>query len=103
MSSLTDHTAIATPVRRGILHRGWRKMTWVMIAWGVLFAVLCLIAFGSGGHEIAECQKIGGGLGEVCKQAVAEKIESKVEHLLTIGVLGFLGLTAVWAMTRPKA
>jgi hypothetical protein len=97
MSTLTDHTAIATPVRRGILRRGWRKITW-----GVLFAVLCLIAFGSGGHEIAECQKIGGGLGEVCKQAVAEKIESKVEHLLTIGVLGFLGLTAIWAMTRPK-
>jgi hypothetical protein len=73
-----------------------------MIAWGVFFAFLCLIALGSGGHQIAECQRIGGGLGDICKQAVAEKIESKVEHLLTIGVLGCLGLTAVWATTRPK-
>lgn len=102
MSTLTDHTAIATPARRGILRRGWRKITWVMIAWGVLLVIGCLIALSSGGHEIAECQKIGGGLGDVCKQAVAEKIEAKVEHLLTIGVLGFLGLAAVWVMTKAK-
>jgi hypothetical protein len=102
MSAFTDHTAIATTVRRGILHRGWRKITWVMIAWGAFLAVLCLIALSSGGHEIAECQKIGGGLGDVCKQAVAEKIEAKLEHLLTIGVLGLLGLAVGWVMTKPK-
>lgn len=102
MSTLTDSTAVAAAARRHIFGRGWRKITWVMIAWGALFALLSLIAFGSGGHEIVECQKIGGGFGDVCKQAVVEKIESKVEHLLTIGVLGLLGLTAVWAVTRPK-
>ncbi|MGH2940027.1 MAG: hypothetical protein ACRDPE_18095 [Solirubrobacterales bacterium] len=110
MSTFTDHTEIATDHLRAAVdkgssslrRRGWRKITWVMIAWAALLAVGCLIALGSGGHEIAECQKIGGGLGDVCKQAVSEKIEAKVEHLVTIGVLVFLGLTAVWVMTRPK-
>jgi hypothetical protein len=106
----TDHTSPG-PARegpesqgrgRGFLRRGWRKITWVMIAWGVLIAVGCLLAFGSGGHAISECQKIGGSLGGVCQEAVTSKIESKVQHLLKIGVLGFLVLAAVWTMSRPK-
>ena len=87
---------------RGFLRRGWRKITWVMIGWGVLIAIGCLAAFGSGGHAISECQSIGGSLGGVCQEAVASKIEAKVQHMLTIGALGFLALAAVWMMTKQK-
>jgi hypothetical protein len=120
MNTLPNHTEVAAgrpdlatpePVwggpepkgrSRGFLRRGWRKITWVMIAWGVLIAVGCLVAFGSGGHAISECQRIGGGLGGVCQEAVTNKIESKVQHVLTIGGLGFLVLAAVWTMAKPK-
>jgi hypothetical protein len=124
MDTLTSHTELADGPRdpepshtlhealggheqpqarsRGFLRRGWRKTSWAMIAWGILVAVGCLVALSSGGHALSECHAIGGIVSAACEEAVDNKIESKLQHLMTIGGFGFLILGFVWYATKPK-
>ncbi len=87
----------------GLLGRGWRKMTWVLIAWSTLIVVGSLVA---SGHTVdrttAECQSTLGTSG-MCQEAASATGAAQLEHLMKIGVVGFVVLSLVWFMTRQKS
>lgn len=79
--------------------RGWRKATWALVIWTAIFAIW--IAAGTGsvanncaglvGDDLTLCQSgtaIGGGLA--------------VTFLIFLWFMGFVVLSLVWFMSRPK-
>ena len=72
----------------------WRKMTWVLIIWTALILVWM----------------IAGAAGNDCASETSEAAESGCEAgtgigVALIGVLGFMGfvfLSLIWFMTRPR-
>jgi hypothetical protein len=91
-----------TGKKGGLLGRGWRKMTWVLIGWSTLIVVGSLMA---SGHTVdrttAECQSTLGA-GGMCQEAASATGAAQFEHLMKIGVVGFVVLSLVWFMTRQK-
>lgn len=75
---------------------GWRKMTWVVIVWCVVMAVWLVAAAGQGdncAHETyrSACEAgsdVGKGIGVV--------------FIWFFWFFGFLALSLIWFMTRPK-
>lgn len=86
----------------GLLGRGWRKMTWVLIGWSTLIVVGSLMA---SGHTVerttAECQSTLGA-GGACQEVANATGTAQFEHLMKIGVVGFVVLSLVWFMTRQQ-
>lgn len=74
--------------------RRWRKMTWVVIAWTALI-LLWMIA-GAAGNDCAD---------EVTKleqDACAAGTGIGVLLVALIGFFGFVFLSIIWFMTRPR-
>ena len=72
----------------------WRKMTWVLIGWTALILIWA-IAGGAGndcGSETTQSAK------DACEAGTG----IGVGIILFIGFIGFVGLSLVWLMTRPK-
>lgn len=90
------------PRRRGLLHRGWRKMTWVLIAYSALVVVGGLALAGhTMKQDTSACQNGLGG-GSVCQQLAGQDSAAQFEHILKLGVVGFVILSIIWFMTRPQ-
>lgn len=97
----TAHPA-SEPRRRGLLHRGWRKVTWVMIAWSTLVVLGGLALAGHTSNEYSSaCQTTLGG-DSICQQVGNRAASDQFEHIMKIGVVGFVILSLVWLMTRPR-
>ena len=72
----------------------WRKMTWVLYAWTAVFAVWITSGIlgancetGTDQYEQAGCE-VGTGVG--------------VALVGTLGFMGFVVVSLIWFMTRPK-
>lgn len=79
--------------------RSWRKMTWAILIWTVLFAfwgisgagALSNNCVGQTGDALATCQAgtaIGGGIG--------------LSIIFFLWFVGFIVLALIWFMSRPK-
>jgi hypothetical protein len=87
----------------------WRKMTWVLLIWTVVFAVLiiagALLDPGVSEEEIEECMREGFIPPEECEETLEaedEGIGFGVAPLFLLWLAGFLVLGAVWLLTRPR-
>jgi zinc-ribbon domain len=74
--------------------RNWRKMTWVLIGFTVLMAIWAIAGTGQTdcGDLTDEAEKLGCDAGE----GIAVGI------IFLLWFLGFVVLSLVWFMTRPK-
>lgn len=88
--------------KRGLLSRGWRKMTWVLIAWSVLVVLGGLVISGHTSNQLTSaCQQSLGG-DSLCQQVGSQTGAAQFDHILKLGVIGFVVLSIVWFMTRPR-
>jgi hypothetical protein len=104
--SSSEHQAPVTqaPVKRSRLRPRWRKMTWVILLWCVLMAIWIIAAAASTGGESEDCVK------EATKYFSQETCEDAEDVGAGIGVVvlwfiwffGFVALSLIWFMTRPK-
>lgn len=92
----------AEPRRRNLLRRGWRKMTWVLIAYSTLVVVGGMALAGHTSNQLTSaCQKNLGG-DSLCQQVGSQNGAAQFEHILKLGAVGFVILAIVWFMTRPQ-
>lgn len=92
----------AEPRKRGLLGRGWRKITWVMIAWSTLVVIGGLALAGHTGNQYSsDCSQALGG-GGLCQQVGNQAASDQFGHIMKIGVVGFVILSIIWFMTRPQ-
>ena len=90
------------PARRGLFRRGWRKITWAIIAWSTLVVVGGLALAGHTSNQLSSsCQKTLGG-DSLCQQVGSQTGAAQFEHILKIGFVGFVILSVIWFMTRPQ-
>lgn len=91
------------PRRRGLLGRGYRKMTWVIVAWSALVVVGGLALAGHAGNQISSACHKSLGNGSVCQQLTSQTATAQFEHVLKLGFVGFVILSVIWFMTRPQS
>lgn len=72
----------------------WRKMTWVLIVWSVLI-VLWAVTGAAGNDCASEATQLDR---EACEAGTG----IGVALILFIGFIGFVFLSLIWLMTRPK-
>lgn len=72
--------------------RRWRKMTWVLLAWCVLILVWVIAGASSASKHCTP------GYEEACNAGTA----IGVGLILLIGFFGFVFLSLIWFMTRPR-
>jgi hypothetical protein len=103
MSTASGHTRWQTAARKGgLLRRGWRKITWVLIGWSTLIVLGSLITAGDASNKVAsECQS-SLGTGGICQETASSIGAAQFEHLMKIGFVGFVVISLVWFMTRPQ-
>jgi hypothetical protein len=89
------------PLRRRFPH--WRKMTWALIVWTVLILVWAIAGGKSGNHQsLQRCLNEGVLTQQQCKDAVGAGTGIGVALILVLGFFGFVILSLVWFMTRPR-
>jgi hypothetical protein len=88
----------------GRLRPRWRKMTWVIVAWTVIFAFWIGAAINNASnHTHAYCLQHHGVLSvSTCEQASNTGTGIGVFLLASLWVVGFIVLSLVWFMTRSK-
>lgn len=91
------------PPRRGLLNRGWRKLTWVLVAWSTLVVVGGLALAGHASNQYSSACQNSLGDGSLCQQLGNQAASDQFGHILKIGVVGFVILSIVWFMTRPRS
>lgn len=91
------------PRPRGLFHRGWRKITWVLIAWSTLVIVGGLALAGHTSNQYSSACQNSLGDGALCQQAGNQAASDQFGHILKIGVVGFVILSIIWFMTRPRS
>ena len=74
--------------------RKWRKMTWVVIAWTVL--ILVWIITGAAANECAD------EVDQLSREACEAGTGIGVALIALIGFFGFVFLSIIWFMTRPR-
>lgn len=85
--------------RGGLLRRGWRKMTWVLIGYST---VTVLVALASAGNKINSVCQSGLGDASTCQQLSGQTMVAQFEHVMKLGLVGFAVLAVIWFMTRPQ-
>lgn len=101
----TDAAAAPAPAPRrlSLLHRGWRKITWAIIAWSTLIVIGGLALAGHASNQYSSaCQQTLGG-DSLCQQVGNQAASDQFGHILKIGVVGFVILSIIWFMTRPQS
>lgn len=88
--------------RGGLLGRGWRKMTWVLIAYSTLTVLVAMGTAGSAGNKInSACQSVLADA-STCQQVGNQTAVAQFEHVMKLGLFGFIVLAVSWYMTRPQ-
>lgn len=77
----------------------WRKMTWVLLAWVVLMIVWIIAGVSSNSDN---CDDEAPDMRELCEAATDVGTGIGVGIIVVIGFMGFLILSIIWFMTRPK-
>src|ERR1700760_2940687 len=86
MSITSDHTYAGQTTKRGFLRRGWRKMTWALIAWSALVVIGGLGPSGHTANKLSsQCNNQYGGE-SLCKQVGAQTASNQFEHIMKIGL-----------------
>jgi hypothetical protein len=80
--------------------RGWRKMTWALVVWTVLMAVWLLSGLSSASNN---CGGLSGADLTACQAGTAIGGGLAVTALFVIWLIGFIVLSIVWFMTRPRS
>ncbi len=93
----------ATSRRHGLLRRGWRKITYGMIAWTTMMVLIAGATAQSATHQVASSCPQGLGLGSYCQQVGSQVGANQFEHDMKIWLAGFVVLSIIWFMTRPQA
>ena len=80
---------------------GWRKMTWVLIIW---CAIILLWAGVGGGNTASSCSHAHDAYlsAQTAKDACDTGAGIGIAIVLLIGFFGFVFLSLIWFMTRPK-
>lgn len=88
----------------------WRKTTWVLLVWTVVFAVLIIAAAfldaGVTEEEIEECMSEGFIPPEECEETLEaedEGIGIGITPLFLLWLAGFLAVGLAWVLTRPRS
>jgi hypothetical protein len=85
------HTAVQLPRKKGL-----RKMSWVLIIWCALILVW---AIAGGGSAANDCE---GKARELNQSACEAGAGIGIAIILLIGFFGFVFLSLIWFMTRPR-
>jgi hypothetical protein len=88
--------------KRHRLGRGWRRITWVIIAWSTLVVVGGLAISGHTANKLTSSCQNTFGTSSLCQQVGDQTASQQFEHIMKIGVVGFIILSIVWFMTRPQ-
>ena len=88
--------------RGGLLRRGWRKMTWVLIGYSTVTVLVALASAGSAGNKIHSACQSGLGDASTCQQLSGETVVAHFEHVMKLGLVGFAVLAVIWFMTRAQ-
>jgi len=81
--------------------RNWRKMTWALIAWS---ALILIWAIGGGASNNCSNQRGGRYLSaHDLQQACDAGTGIGVAVILLFGFFGFVVLSLIWFMTRPRS
>jgi len=88
--------------KRGLLGRGWRKITWLIIGWSTLVVIGGLAISGHTGSKLSSSCQNTLGAGSVCQQVGSQTAAGQFEHIMKIGLVGFAVLSVIWFMTRPQ-
>jgi hypothetical protein len=75
---------------------GWRKMTWVLIIWCVVMAIWLIAAAGQGDDCARETYRSACEAGSDVGKGIG------VAFIWFFWFFGFLALSLIWFMTRPK-
>ena len=80
----------------------WRKMTWVIIIWCVLILVW-MVAGGSSAQDANDCaNEVTESARQLCEDATDVGTGIGVALIGFLGFVGFVFLSLIWFMTRPK-
>lgn len=76
----------------------WRKMTWVLLAW-VALIIAWIVA---GVNSVDGCENEPSHLRDACQLGTEIGTGIGVAVVVLIGFMGFVVLSLIWFMTRPK-
>jgi hypothetical protein len=93
----TEHRTAPTPVERTKKWYRLRKMTWALIIWSVLFLIWIISAGGS-----ANCSDQAGQYQNAKQSGCEAGTAIGIGLLIVLWFLGFVVLSLIWFMTRPK-
>ncbi len=93
----------AAPRKHRLLRRGWRKITYAMIAWTTVMVLVAGSTAASASHQVTSNCPQGLGLGSYCQGVASQVGANQFEHDMKIWLAGFVVLSIVWFMTRPQA
>jgi hypothetical protein len=81
----------------------WRKMTWVLVIWSVIFAIWIIAGIaGADSHEHCAREAHAYLSQKSCEDARNAGTGIGVAVVFFLWFLGFVVLSFVWLMTRPK-
>jgi hypothetical protein len=81
----------------------WRKMTWVLNIWNVIFLIWIIAGSVSGAHHAAkDCAHPGVLTRQECLDASHAGTGIGVALIFLLWFLGFVVLSIIWFMTRRK-
>jgi len=82
--------------------KNWRKMTWALIAWSGLTVLWLAAGIASATSKTShECKGVSWGE-HACHEAANAGMAIGVGLVLGVGFAGFIVLSLVWLMSRPK-
>lgn len=76
----------------------WRKMTWVLLVW-VALIIAWVVAGANSGND---CADEPAHLREACEFGTEVGTGIGLAIVVVIGFMGFIMLSLIWFMTRPK-
>ena len=79
----------------------WRKMTWVLIVWSALMAIWIISAIASA-NPARSCVRHAAGNLHTCEAFSTAGTGIAVVVLAILWFVGFLFLSLIWMMTKPK-
>jgi hypothetical protein len=77
----------------------WRKMTWALIAWSVVMGIWIVAAASTASGQPNDCVGLSA---KACNDASDAGTAIGVGLLLFLWGFGFVILSLVWFMSRPK-
>jgi hypothetical protein len=82
--------------------RHWRKMTWVIVLWCVAIIVWAVAGASTTHHDVQTCLAQGVLTRQECQSAADAGAGIGIGIILFIGFIGFVFLSLIWLMTRPR-